>query len=219
MKLPIDDWAFSLRFIASFAVLGITNAVLLPWETSLQFMSEGGPIENATVVFYYIALLVLWTCAPRAVPRSSLAAISIVLIACAARELDLHIALFGLSILKANFYRKFATGTQIFIALLIILPVLFSVGFLVVHHGRWLLNGTRCRIPTAVTILSIFVLLVVVKILDRSLGMVQELSGYAPPLPLRVLQLSLEEPLEMVPPMLVIIAITQAWRTGRSDSI
>ena len=218
MKSPIDDWAFSLRFIAAFAVLGILNAVLLPWETSLRLLSEGGLIEDATVVFYYVALLVLWTCAPRGLARSSLVAISVVLIASAAREMDLHIALFGMSILKANFYRKFATGPQIVIALLVILPVLLSVGFLVVQHGRWLLNGTRRRIPTAVTTSSIFVLLVVVKILDRSLGMVQEIGGYAPPLALRVMQLSLEEPLEMLPAILVITAIAQAWRTRARDA-
>jgi hypothetical protein len=205
-----------LRFIAAFAVLGIINAVLLPWETSLRLLSEGGPIEDVTVLFYYIALLVLWTCTPRALPRSSLVAISIVLVACAARELDLHIALFGMSILKANFYRKFATGPQIVMALLAILPVLLSVGFLAIQHGRWLLHSTRRRIPTAVTISSIFVLLVLVKILDRSLGMVQEIGGYAPPLALRVMQVSLEEPLEMVPAILVIIAIAQAWRSGTS---
>lgn len=218
VKSPIDDWTFCLRFIAAVAALGLINSVLLPWETSLELMSESGLIENLTVAVYYLALLVLWTCAPPALPRSSCIAISIVLLASAARELDMHIALFGMSILKANFYRKFATGSQITVALLIIFPVLLSIGFLVMRHGRWLLNGTRRRIPTAVTTLSIFVLLPLVKILDRSLGMVQELSGHAPPLPLRAMQLSMEEPLEMVLGLLVIIAIAQAWRTDRSDS-
>ena len=86
------------------------------------------------------------------------------------------------------------------------------------RHGRWLLDGTRRRIPTAVTTSSIFILLPLVKILDRSLGVVQELGGYAPPLPLRAMQLSVEEPLEMALGLLVIIAIAQAWRTDRSDS-
>ena len=123
-----------------------------------------------------------------------------------------------MSILKANFYRKFATVPQIGIALLIIFPVLFSIGFLVVKHGSWLVNGTRRRHPTAVTTTSIFILLVFVKILDRSLGMIQELSSHAPPLPLQVLQLSLEEPLEMILPLLIIVAIAQAWRAGKSQA-
>jgi hypothetical protein len=68
--------------------------------------------------------------------------------------------------------------------------------------------------PTAVTVASLFVLLMLVKILDRSLGMVEEIGGYAPPLPLRALQLFLEEPLEMLLPLLVVIAIARAWRAG-----
>lgn len=218
VKLPIDDWTFSLRFIGAVAALGLINSVLLPWETSLELMGESGLVENLTVAVYYFAVLVLWTCAPPALPRSSCIAISIVLLASAARELDLHIALYGMSILKANFYRKFATGSQVTVALLIIFPVVLSIGFLLMRHGRWLMNGARRRIPTAVTTLSIFVLLPLVKILDRSLGIVQELSGHAPPLPLRAMQLSVEEPLEMVLGLLVIIAIAQAWRTDRSDS-
>ncbi len=59
MRFPIDHWAFSLRLITAVAVLGLINAVLLPWETSLVLMNEGGPIEIATVVFYYLAVLVL----------------------------------------------------------------------------------------------------------------------------------------------------------------
>jgi hypothetical protein len=211
---PIGHWAFSLRLIAACALLGLVNSFLLPWETSLSLMNEGGPVEIATVVFYYVAVLVLWTCAPAAMPRSSWVAVSIVLLACAAREMDLHIALFGMSILKANFYRKFASGPQIAVALLIVFPVLLSAGYLAVRHGRWLLAEARRRNPTAVTVASLFVLLVLVKILDRSLGMVEEIGGVAPPLSLRALQLSVEEPLEMVLPLLVVIAIAQAWRAG-----
>lgn len=215
LTFPIDHWAFSLRLIAAVAVLGLINAVLLPWDTSLGLMNEGGPIEIATVVFYYLAVLVLWTCAPPALSRPTFIAVSIVLLAAAAREMDLHIALFGMSILKANFYRKFATGTQIAVALLIIFPVLFSAGYLALRHGRRLLAGARRRDTTAVTITSLFALLVLVKILDRSLGMVEEIGGYAPPLALRAMQLSLEEPLEMLMPVLVVIAIAQAWRANR----
>lgn len=177
-------------------------------------MREGGPVEIVTVAIYYLALLVLWTCMPPALPRLSGIAISILLVACAAREMDLHTALFGMSILKTNFYRNFATGPQIVTAFLMIFPVFLSVGFLLVRHGRWLLNGVRRQNPAAITVMSIPVLLVLVKILDRSLGLVEELGGYVAPLHFRAMQLSLEEPLEMALALLAIIAIAQAWRTG-----
>jgi hypothetical protein len=218
LSSPIDHWAFPLRLIAATALLGVINAVLLPWESSLALMNEGGPIEIATVVFYYLAVLVLWTCTPPSLSRLTCVAVSIVLLAGAAREMDLHIALFGMSILKANFYRKFATGPQVAIALLIIFPVLLSAGYLAIRYGRRLFAAARRRDPTAVTITSFFVLLVLVKVLVRSLGMVEEIGGYAAPLPLRALQLSMEEPLEMLMPLLVVIAIAQAWRANRNHA-
>ena len=214
MRSPIDHWSFALRIIAAVAAIGLINSLLLPWESSLELMREGGPVENTTVIVFYIALAVLWTFTPLELPRLSCAAISILLLACAARELDMHIALFGMSILKSNFYRKFATGQQIAVALLIIFPVLLSVVYLLIRHGRWLLNGVRQRVPTAVTTMSIIGLLVFVKLLDRALGVVEELGGQAPPIALRAMQLSLEEPLETVLALLVMVAIAQAWRTA-----
>lgn len=210
MRSPIDHWSFALRIITAVAAIGLINSFLLPWQSSVDLMREGGLVENTTVVLFYIAVTVLWTFTPPTLPRLSCAAISILLLACAARELDMHIALFGMSILKANFYRKFATGPQIAVALLIIFPVVLSIVYLLIRHGRWLLNGVRDRTPTAVTTMSIIGLLVFVKLLDRALGMVEELGGQAAPIALRAMQLSLEEPLEGVLALLVMVAITQA---------
>ena len=56
---------------------------------------------------------------------------------------------------------------------------------------------------TAVTVARLFALLVLVKILDRSLGMFEEIGEYAP--------------FEMLMPLLVVIAIARAWRAGRSQ--
>jgi hypothetical protein len=211
MKSPIYHWDFSLRFIATVAALTLINALLLPWQTSIDLMQEGGLIENATIVDYYIAVAVLWLYTPPQLPRLSRIAISILLLACAARELDLHKAMFGMSILKINFYRYFATGPQIGVALLVISLLLFAVAYLLFQHGRWLQEGIRTRQPTAITVMSMVMLLIFLKILDRSLGIAKELGGYAAPLFLMAIEQSLEEVLEMVLPLLVVIAIVQAW--------
>lgn len=216
MRSPIYHWDFSLRFIAIVAALALINALLLPWQTSIDLMQEGGLIENATIPCYYIALAVLWLYTPPQLPRLSRIAISILLFACAARELDLHKAMFGMSILKINFYRYFATGPQIGVALLVISLLLLTVTYLLFQHGRWLREGVRKRQPTAITVMSIVMMLILLKILDRSLGIVKELGGYTAPLFLTAIEQSIEEVLEMVLPLLVVIAIVQAWRSHES---
>lgn len=215
MKLPFDDWTFSLRLIAAVAAVGAINVLLLPWETSDALVREGGLIEIATVLFYYLALMVIWLGTPD-LDRVSRVAISLLLLACVAREMDLHSALFGVSILKSNFYRHYATPAQIAGALAIIFPVLLSIGFLLKRHGRWLLDGVRRRRPVQVTIFSIMLTLVVAKLLDRLLAFAAPFGGEGARLVARAIQLPLEEPLESLLPLLVIVAVVQHWRTGET---
>lgn len=211
-------WDFALRLIVVVAALNFINCLFLPWDVALDLMREGGPIENTTVLGYYFALAMLWLLAPQKASKPALIAISVLLLACAARELDLHKALFGMSILKANFYRHYASGAQIAGAVAMLLPVFASMGYLWLRYGRWLRDGVKRRDPVAVTTASLFALLFFVKILDRSLGVAMELGGYNAPLPLRALEQTQEEPLEMILPLLVVLAAVQAWyRPDRPD--
>lgn len=212
MKFPIHHWAFSLGLIAAAAIVGLIGSVLLPGQMMVELAREGGEIETATVLFYLLALIVLVLRAPSKLDRSSRIAIGLLLAASAARELDLHSALFGISILKSNFYRYYATAPQIVVALLIILPVLLSAGFLLRRHGRWVLDSARRRWPAAVTTMSILLMLPIVKLLDRSLAIVTDFGIDVSSVTMRAVQLSLEEPLEMLLPLLVIIAIVQQRR-------
>lgn len=211
MRLRVENWAFSFTLAAAVAVIGLIGFTLLPLETSKDLTREGGLIDNTTVVLYFVALAVLWLRTPPGLNRLGRIAISIVLLACVARELDLHIALFGMSILKTNFYRRFATRSQIVVALLLIFPVLLSIGYLLIRHGRWLLSGMRRRWPAAMTTWSIFLLLVLVKILDGLKRFASELGVDGATFPVQMIQTSMEEPLEMILPLLVIIAIVQQW--------
>jgi hypothetical protein len=218
MKSPIEHWSFALRLIAVVGALSLINYLLLPWEASINLMRENGLIEYITILVYYLALATLWLFAPPKLTRGTIITISVLLLACAARELDLHKALFGMSILKLNFYRHYATGNQIAVALLIMLPVFTSIGFLLIRHGRWLLDGVRCRQPAAITVMSTLALLVALKILDRSLGLAAKFGDYLAPLALKALVLSIEEPFELLLPLLSMVAVIQAQRGARSTS-
>lgn len=212
MKFSIHHWAFALGLIAVAATIGLTGSLLLPGQMMDELAREGSEIENATVLFYLLALIVLVLRAPANLDRTSRVAIGLLLVAGVARELDLHSALFGMSILKSNFYRHFATAPQIVVALLIIFPVVLSAGFLLRRHGRWVFDSARRRWPAAVTTMTILLMLPVVKLLDRSLAIVTDFGIDVSSVTMRAVQLSLEEPLEMLLPLLVIIAIVQQRR-------
>lgn len=214
MKLSIHHWAFSLVLIAAVAGIGLLSSLVLPGETMVELAREGGGVEQATIAFYVLALVALLLRAPPTLDLPSRIAIGILLVASAARELDLHSALFGFSILKSNFYRHFATGPQMVVAVMIILPVVLSAAFLLKRHGRWMLDGARQRVPSAVTTLSLLVMLPVVKMLDRSLAIVTDWGVDVSSVTMRAVQLSLEEPLEMTLPLLIITALLQHRRAA-----
>ena len=215
MQSSIYHWSFSIRFIIVVGILSVVNTLLFPWEATLEWMIEGGIVENATIFMYYLALASLWLFPPRALTRMAIAAISLLLIAAAARELDLHKAMFGMSILKTNFYRGYASGTQIAAALLILLPIFAAMIYLALSYGRRLMKSVKVRDPAAVTVATTFVFLVLLKIFDSFIGFIGgqlgkpgEIWGYTTPGGL--ITMALEESLELALPLLVVIAVIQA---------
>lgn len=215
--LPIDHWSFSIRFIVAVAILTVINCFLFPWKVTLDLMIEGGIVENVTILAYYLTLASLWLFPPRAMSRLAILASSLLLLAAAARELDLHKEMFGMSMLKTNFYRDFASGTQIAIALLILLPVFLSIFYLAFAYGKRLITAVRSKNAAAVTVLSMFVFLVLLKIFDSAIGMIGaalsppgEIWGYTTPMGL--ITMALEETLELILPLMIIIALIQDRR-------
>ena len=212
MEALLAQWDFSPRFALTAVVLSLINFVLLPSSTVIALMQENGPIETATVIAYYLALAICWLFGRQSMRRTTMLAVSIVLLAGAARELDLHKAMFGVSILSTNFYAG-ADALQIAGALLVLAPVLVSLLYLVLRYGRRFVAELKCRQPVAVTIATILVILPFAKILDRSLSILAESVGYIAPAALVALTQSLEEPVELLLPLLVCIAVMQEQLT------
>jgi hypothetical protein len=221
MPSRLLHWSFALRLIVAVAALSVANCYLFPWQTTLEVMIEGGPVENAAIIAYYIALGTLWLFPPQVMNRVALAAGSMLLLACAARELDLHKSAFGMSILKSHFYRDYATGPQIAAALAILLPIFAAMGYLALRYGRRVIEGTRRGDPAAATVATMVILLFVLKAFDSIIGYVGawlgepgQIWGYTTKMGL--ITMALEETLEILPPLLAVIAIMQDRLTSKA---
>jgi hypothetical protein len=194
--------------LALTCLLALLTWLTQPAQTVITLMAEGGPIENATVAAYAIAIAGLWLL--RSSDVLTRLASSWVLLMFAAREMDLHKTLFGMSMLKSRFYLAGAALPRIE-ALAILLPLAIAVLYLLRKHTTALWQQLRQRQAVAVSIGCFLLALFVSKAIDRSLNMVFEISGVTSPVWLQALQLSLEETLELLLPVLALVA---GWQSS-----
>lgn len=197
-------------FALTVVIAGLIGA-LTPSVFPEQLFSEGGPIEEFTLVMYVAAIVAVLLVPARAVSRTDKLAICILLAAFAAREMDLHTVMFGTSILKARFYNRDGTPMQIVGALLILAPIFASIGWLAIRHGAQWLRGLRERQPAAITFLMFMIALVVAKLSDRA---PDTLAGWhmLVSMTMRHVMQGIEESLEMFLPVFVAMAVWQVAR-------
>ncbi len=209
-----DSLILACALVAGFSVLAGFIGLVLPASVAAPLIEEGGPVENLTIVMYLVAVAVLvFRRLPLTLPDK--AAIAVVLLACAAREADLHKDLFGMSILKARFYTDFAAPWQIAVALAALLPAGAAVWWLLVARRRaWFVRPALWTAPV-VTAVAFIVVLVASKVLDR---MPDTLTGWHVVTtlsdPARLFLQAWEELLELALPVLALCGIVQA---GRGD--
>lgn len=199
-----------LALILAFAAFAVLVGIVTPSLVPVDFLEEGGPVETLTMYLYVVAALaVAMTRLPSLTPLDKLA-VFVLLLAFGAREADLHVALFDVSILKASFYRRQGTPGQIVLALAILLPVALSFLLLLKRHGsRWLSRPSRWQVQV-VTVATFLVLMAVTKIFDRLPAASVELGLLeAMPAGPRHILLALEELLELALPLLAMLAVVQ----------
>src|SRR5690606_5600180 len=104
---PISDRAARFEAVGLVALCAVVSVLawgVLSPEAVLRLMAETGPIEEITAALYFlVAAYVLVAGAPQAEPSLALP-LCIVLCGFGARELDLHKAFTGTSVLKVSFY-------------------------------------------------------------------------------------------------------------------
>lgn len=196
-------WVFALAVVAAAVAIGLAIPRWLP----LGIVSEGGAIESATLWAYLTAVLGICLLRWPAASWRDVAAACVVLLAMAAREADLHIALYGISILKSRFYLD-ASIQQIAGALAVLLPVAVSACWLLYRYTpSWLQPPSRWSVP-ATTVALMIGLMVVAKVFDRTPALLGAWREEVPAALLHVM-LALEEVMELSLPLFALLAMAQ----------
>lgn len=210
-RLPSSEMLLGLHVTLAAAAIAIIVGLLVPQLIPLQFLQENGFVERSTVWVYAAAIVCVLACHGRGALLDAVSA-SLLLLAMAMRELDLHSALFGISILKSRFYID-APWWQIATALAILLPIVAAGAWLAKRYARrWLAPMARWNAPM-VTLAMLIGAMVFAKIADRTPASLADwgLQEHVPQALLHVL-LSLEEILEWTLPALAIVAALQLRR-------
>lgn len=197
---------YTLILMALYFGILVHTALFSPVEISQFLFSEQGAFEFFSPwLWCLLAFLCLfqnkWLYSTRI--ASALAALLF-----AMREWDLHKTLFETSFIKTNFYRSsdIALGDKLIggTILLIAVYVLFFLMRRFIQFSREQFNG--------LTVAGFFVYLTLVcaalsKILDRSISQLNELFGIQVSQQASLLVLSVEESMEMLLPVMLIIAL------------
>ena len=203
---PAGLLAGVLVFVA--ALLAILAALVLQPETINELMWENGPIENATVIWYGGALIAVWLIAHPDFDRTSAAATSIILFACIAREISLRRRLLSAAGYDDDPAVFDMTAWPNLLACVVVIMLLLAAAWLLWRYGRTARNEVQRGRPYALTLEAAFLCLVASQLMERVQKMDIQL-GLSMSARARATALSLEEVLEMLLPVLIVIAAVQ----------
>lgn len=190
-------------------LLALLSSIFLDHEWLLDFVDEDHFIENLTLVFYAIAIIFVFCYKIGSTKLSYRFALAFILFVMMAREADLH-KIFGMSMLKIKFWLTNAADLQSkLLAALIILAILGAIFYIILNNYKTWYQDLKQKQPYAISILIFFAVLVVSKILDRSLNMINEITGWMAPRWMVAFQQPQEEYLECILPLLIMIAVVQ----------
>jgi hypothetical protein len=182
-------------------------------------MSEGGHVENLTVAGYGIAAAAAWVLRDRRWRPGLAMALVVVLLAFGARELDWHRSWTGVSVLKLSFYFGSHSIASKLMSAMLVGIVAVAMAYVALWGAGPLRNALRQRRPVAITVATFLVVMVVSKLIDRSLNLFLEIAGRQFDLSERARQLALEESLELLLPVFVVVALLQHARRPPVTSV
>lgn len=199
--------------------LAVAIGLLVPHPVPLAFLEENGPVERFTVWVYLAAIASIPLLRWRGIPLADALAACVLLAAMAAREADLHSALFGISILKSNFYLHAPAG-QIAVALCVLAPIVLAGLWLFARHlGQWRRHPASWSAP-AITLAVLVGSMVVAKVFDRTPDTLRQM-GLREQVPAALIHvmLALEEILEFALPLFAVLAVWQCRLIAQGDNV
>ena len=165
-----SPWA-ALAVTAACLLAGLITWLVLPAAEVERWMGESGPVEIVTAATYALCAAAAWLLRARGDDWRSTLALSVVMAAFCARELDWHKAFTGNSVLRLSWYAGPASLQAKLTAALVLLAVIAALAWLALRHLRPLWPAWPRREPAAVTVVVFLAVLVLAKTLDRSVGL------------------------------------------------
>lgn len=209
----VESSLFSLYLVILTSLTALILWAVLPSADMLKFVEENGTVENLTLFFYVVAILVIVFGQIQARFSTKLATI-IMLAYMFMREADWHKSVSSESILKIKFWLNGQIPvSDKLLAIAILVPVAWMLIYFVWNYTKTFWKALWDGEGYAVSILMFLVTLVTSKVLDRSLNMLTELYQMHFPEWLVALQTSQEEFLECLLPILIIVVIAQYRRS------
>jgi hypothetical protein len=187
---------------------GLLAWLALPPRTVLALMDEHGPVESLTALLYALCGVAVWLERDRARPGTA-AAVAVLLFAACVRELDLHKAYDGVSVLRLSWYAGAAPLAAKLVAAAIIGAVAAALLWLLRRHGRSVWQGWRRRVPLATTVVTFVLTALAAKLVDRTGSVLPHDLGIVLTLAQSALRFALEESLELALAVQVVLGLVQ----------
>ena len=187
--------------------LGIAAFITLkaPQEVWAYLYSEAGPYEVfSAYLWLLLSISALFTKSMQPSTRLIAALMALML---GARELDMHKSLFSMSFIKTNFYKSASIPLHDkLVGGLILLAMTSLLIYLIVRTWRYFSNSVCCT-SSSLLLFSGLLLGITSKILDRFSSQMLKLFQIALPPDVRMMIVSFEESLELLMPLLLILAL------------
>ena len=201
---------------AALPLAGIAVAVVLwlwlPPDGVQLLMDEGGPFQRPTELLYFAVAIAIALLLWGRIGPAVWVALCVTFVAFGAREMDLHKHFTGASVLKLSFYSSAAPMQQRLVAAAFVIPILFAVGFLVFRFARSWWRALRRREPLATTVACFILTMIVSKMFDRSVSILEDDYGIVASASAHALVSALEEIMELSLPLIAAWGVLQSRR-------
>ncbi len=197
---------FRAKYVLLSMAFFIFIVSLLPETISKTIVNEGGPVEQASALLWFIAAALIIFCRREGLLRRL--TIAMLPLFCGMRELDLHKQWTTDSVLKSNYWLREELqipGYEKFLAGVVLIAFLLAIFFSVRFFFRSFIKNLRLACPIAISIFTSIVLLFISKIfLD---GLEHKLRDFDLIITIPFYTTIAEEIMELTASLLIFIAV------------